>query len=121
MWCGLILKSDDANPNRPTLNVYPSQPVTIRVTQGPNRTPIAGASLYLTSRGQVEWVDRNGAERSGSAGVSRWLTTDTRGEARGNVGLGPHEVRVWMGEEDIGEQQFAVNADEPVVVEFHHE
>jgi hypothetical protein len=119
LWSGLILERDSALPARIALSVYPSLPVTIRVTRGPNRTPVAGASLYVTSRGHVEWTNRAGEKKSGSAGINRWLTTDSSGEARGNVGLGPHEVHYFEGKNK--QKTFEVTADKPVVVEFHQE
>ena len=119
-WTGMILVKDSAKPAEITMKVYPATPLTVRVTRGPRREPVANAWVDLTSKGQVNWTDRTtGVKISGSVGgVRTWLTTDADGVARAGVGKGEHVLRLSSGDWNE-ERTVQVTSDKPVEVEFH--
>ena len=53
-WTGMILGKDSAKPAEITMKVYPATPLTVRVTRGPRRDPVANAWVDLTSQGTGE-------------------------------------------------------------------
>ena len=119
-WVGMILVNDTAKPAEVTMRVYPATPVTVKVTRGPRREPVALASVNLTSKGQVNWSDRKtGVKISGSSGgVRTWLTTDADGVARAGVGKGEHVLRLSSGDWNE-ERTVEVTSATPVEIEFH--
>jgi hypothetical protein len=118
LWTGLILSEGSAKPAEIVLTVYPATPLTIRVTRGPRRDPVADAWVDLSSQGEVHWTDRSGAKQSGMSGVRSWLTTDALGVVRTGVGKGSHELRLSSGNWNE-ERTITVTSEKPVECEFH--
>ncbi len=68
-WTGMILGKDSAKPAEITMKVYPATPLTVRVTRGPRRDPVANAWVDLGTKAEVNWTDSTGKKRSGMGGV----------------------------------------------------
>jgi hypothetical protein len=117
-WSGLILGKDTSKPADVTISAYRATPLTVRVTRGKQRVPVADAWVEVGSRGEVKWVDPNGKTQTGSGGTHCWLRTDDHGVARAGAGRGPLRVRVSTGEWDET-RTIVVSSDKPVGVEFH--
>ena len=117
-WSGMILGKETWKPAEITMNVYPATSLTARVTRGPRRDPVANAWVELSSRGEVAYIDAKGEKRTGSGGVSGWLTTDAKGVVRAGVGKGNHELRLSSGSWKE-ERAIKVTSTEPIEVEFH--
>jgi RNA polymerase sigma factor (sigma-70 family) len=117
-WSGTILSKDSARPAEITMKVYPATPLTVRVTRGPTREPLANAWVNLCARGTVSWKDGLGKKRSGTAGVRTWLTTDSNGVAHAGVGRGKQELRLTSGDWNE-EQTVEVTSEKPIEVDFH--
>ncbi|MGD9720075.1 MAG: thioredoxin family protein [Pirellulales bacterium] len=117
-WLGVILKSDGGQPTDVAIDVYPATPLRIRVTRGAERQPVADTWIDMSSRGTVTFMDAQGKERNGRAGISGWLKTDEHGVAVTGVGQGEQEIRLannkWTEERTI-----QVKSAEPVEVDFH--
>ena len=100
------------------MTVYPTTPLTVRVTRGPRRDPVAKAWIDLTSRAEVKWTDGSGKKKSGMGGAGTWLVTDADGVARAGVGKGNHELRLSSGNWNE-ERTFQVTSEKPLEFEFH--
>lgn len=116
-WTGTIL-GKDMQAAKITMKVYPATPATIRVTRGPGHDPVVYAWVDVVQRGRVSWVDEQGKQRTGTAGVTGWLWTDARGVARTGLGHGEHELRLSSGKWSET-RKLDVVANTPVEVEFH--
>ncbi|SIO32579.1 hypothetical protein SAMN05444166_3800 [Singulisphaera sp. GP187] len=117
-WSGVIVGRDGWEPSEITLNVYPATPLTVRVTRGPRRDPVADAWVHLTSRGKVTWTDAQGKKRTGDSGARAWMTTDAEGLVRAGVGRGEQQLRLSSGRWSE-EREVKVTSGEPAEVEFH--
>jgi hypothetical protein len=117
-WSGLILGKDTSKPADLTISVYRAAPLTVRVTRGAERVPVADAWVEVGSRGEVKWVDPGGKTQTGSAGTHCWLRTDGQGVARAGAGRGQFKVRLSAGNWDE-ERTIVVSSDKPVEVAFH--
>jgi hypothetical protein len=117
-WSGVIVARDSIQAASITLKAYPATPLTIRVTRGGRREPVAHAWLDLGARAEVNWTDSAGKKRSGMGGVRTWLRTDAVGIARASVGKGKHHLRLVSGDWSE-ERTIEVSADKPVDVAFH--
>jgi hypothetical protein len=117
-WSGLIIRKDSDKPAEIMMNVYHATPLTVRVTRGPGREPVANAWVELSTKGDVNWTDTTGKKRSGTGGVRNWLRTDAAGAARAGVGKGKHELRLDSGDWSE-ERTVQVTSIKPVEVEFH--
>ena len=117
-WSGLILGKDTSKPADLTISVYRATPLTVRVTRGTGRVPLADVWVEVGSRGEVKWMDPTGKTQTGNAGTHCWLRTDRQGMARAGAGRGQFKVRLSAGNWDE-EQTIAVSSDKPVEVAFH--
>jgi RNA polymerase sigma factor (sigma-70 family) len=117
-WTGVIRGEGSAKPALPTMTAYLTTPLTVRVTRGPRRDPVAKAWIDLTSRAEVKWTDGSGKKKSGTGGAGTWLVTDALGIARAGVGKGPHELRLSTGNWNE-ERKFQVTSEKPLEFEFH--
>ncbi len=117
-WSGMILMSNGEKTPEMVIDIYPATPVSIRVTRGADRQPVADAWIHVSSLGSVEIVDVSGGKRSGSAGVRGWLLTDSKGMATTGVGMGEHEFRLTSGKWNE-ERTIDVGSKEPLNIEFH--
>ncbi len=117
-WSGLILGKDTSKPADLTISVYRAAPLTVRVTRGAGRVPVADAWVEVGSRGEVKWVDPSGKTQTGSASTHCWLRTDGKGVARAGAGRGQFKVRLSEGNWDE-ERTIVVSSDKPVEVAFH--
>src|SRR5262249_48476237 len=117
-WTGLILGKDTSKPADLTISVYRATPLTVRVTRGKQRVPVADAWAEGGSLGEVQWVEPDGKTQTGNAGTHCWLRTDDHGVARAGAGRGSFRVRVSTGQWDE-ERNIVVSSDKPVEVEFH--
>ena len=89
-----------------TMNVYPATPLTIRVTRGPRRDPVANA-----------WVEVSSVKDSVD-NISRGSWTDARGLTRTGVGKGPQKVTLRL-DPWTEERTIQAASTEPVEIEFH--
>lgn len=117
-WSGQILREETSKPADLAISAYLAAPVTIRVTRGASRVPVADAWVEVGSRAEVRWVEPGGKARTGRAGTDCWLRTDSQGVARAGAGHGPFKVRVSAGSWDE-ERTIEVASDRPVEVAFH--
>jgi beta-lactamase regulating signal transducer with metallopeptidase domain len=117
-WSGTILKSDNDEPGEISMAVRRATPVTVRVTRGSKREPLAGALVDFSQRKDFQWVDAKGKKHNASGSVGGWLKTDVTGVAHGGIGKGTVKVRVAVGAWDET-KELHVTADEPVEVAFH--
>ena len=119
-WTGPILNSDadDATPAEITIPVYPATPLTVRVTRGPDRRPVAGASVQVDASTDFIWLDPSGTQQSAQGGPGFWTRTDATGVAHAGVGRGKMTVLLndgtWSEERAI-----EVVSDQARTVEFH--
>jgi len=114
----LILGADLEKPADITIAAYPGTPLTVKVTRGPKHEPVKDAWVYVKSRGEVDFTDESGEERSGSAGIGGWARTDADGVARAAVGKGEVEIR--LSSADWNEKQtIEVDSNEPIEIAFH--
>ena len=78
----------------PYLMAGEGQPVTIQLTSGPDRNPIAGQSVTLVSEHSYSWLE-DGEKRNGTTHRQIFATTDSQGLARAIVPLGPLRANVY--------------------------
>jgi hypothetical protein len=117
-WSGLIVGKDPSKPADLAIPVYRAVPVSVRVTRGAARVPVANVAVEVGSIGEVKWVDPGGKTRTGSGGTRSWVRTDGEGVARGGAGRGQFKVRLSAGNWDE-ERTIAVSSDKPIEVAFH--
>jgi hypothetical protein len=117
-WTGLILASDSARPAEIAIKVYRATPLTVRVTRGADREPVANAFLELRTIAVFHWTDRSGKDRSAMGGASTWLKTDSSGMARAGVGRGNQRLRLSDGDW-TEERTIEVTSEKPLEVAFH--
>jgi hypothetical protein len=117
-WSGLILGKETSKPADLAISAYRATPLTVRVTRGAGRVPVADAWVEVGSRGKVKWVDPGGNTQTGSAGTHCWFRTDRQGVARAGVGRGEFKVRLSVDNWDE-ERTIVVSSDKPVDVAFH--
>ncbi len=117
-WSGVILATETAKPAEITMSVEGATPLTVRVTRGSERVPVANTGVNLDTDAEFQWVDTRGKKRSARAGVGSWLPTDADGIARAGVGRGKCRVSVRLGSWSE-EQTIVVSSDKPVAVELH--
>ncbi len=92
-------------------------PVTVQLTSGPDRKPIAGQSVSLISEHQFTWkVD--GETRNGVTHRQIFTTTDRQGLATANVPLGSLRADVYTSSWR-SESKIVVAADHENRVELH--
>jgi Thioredoxin-like len=117
-WSGLILPKDTSKPAEIMIIAQHATPVTVRVTRGPRRDPVANAWVEVGGRGQVEWTDTSGRPRNARPTIRSWLRTDAHGVARAGAGRGKYDVRVSSGAWDEQKEIF-VSSEKPAEVAFH--
>lgn len=71
----------------PYLMAVDGQPVTVQLTSGPDRKPIAGQSVSLVSEYQYSWKE-DGDKRNGTTHRQIFATTDEHGSAKAYAPLG---------------------------------
>jgi Carboxypeptidase regulatory-like domain len=118
IWSGMILESSTANPAKIEIVVYPATPVLVKVTRGPDRVPVTGAFVEVTSRAAVEWIDGSGTKVESEAAIHGWILTDADGTAHVGVGRGSQKFRLSSGTWR-DEQTIDVTSNERVAVDFH--
>ena len=117
-WSGQILPKDTSKPAEITMSVHRATPVTVRVTRGPSRDPVANAWVEVGGSTAFQWLDSSGKQRTAMPTISSWLRTDCNGVAHAGAGRGKYNVRVSSGAWDE-EQTIVVSSEKPVEVAFH--
>lgn len=117
-WTGVVLLSDSAEPAQIAIPVVPAIPVTVEVTRGSQRQPLAGAWVELDQKKDFQSTQADGKKNNFIGSVGGWLRTDVQGRARGGVGRGKIEVRVSSGQWDET-REIEVTSDAPIDVKFH--
>ena len=118
LWTGSILTTDDANPAEIAIPVYPATPLTIRVTRGPKREPVANSLVWIHTNTNFTWTNPTGERRSATGGTGFWTRTDAEGGAHAGVGRGKQLVRLSL-ESWNEEQTIEITSDQPRMVEFY--
>jgi hypothetical protein len=117
-WTGTILGKDADKPADVKISVSRATPVTVRVTRGPDHSPVADAWVEVGNRVDFDWVDSGGKKRSGQAGMRSWMRTDASGLVRAGAGRGHFNVRMASTDWDE-ERTIDISSDRPVEVAFH--
>ena len=117
-WSGQILPKETSKPAEITMSVHRATPVTVRVTRGPSRDPVANAWLEVGGSTTVQWLHSSGRQSTAIQTISSWLRTDGNGVAHAGAGRGKYKVRVMSGAWDE-EQMIVVSSEKPVEVAFH--
>jgi hypothetical protein len=117
-WSGQILPKDTSKPADITMSVRRATPVTIRVTRGPGRDPVANAWVEVGGSATVQRPHSSGQQITATPTISSWLRTGPDGLAHAGAGRGKYKVRVSSGTWDE-EQTIVVSAEMPVEVAFH--
>ena len=117
-WSGMILATETSKPAEITMSVQRATPLTVRVTRGQQRVPVADTWVEVGSSADMDWVDASGKKRSARSGIRSWLRTDDNGVAHAGAGRGKYNVRLssrtWNEERTI-----VVSPGMPVEVEFY--
>jgi RNA polymerase sigma factor (sigma-70 family) len=108
-WSGTIVGKDNEKPAEIAIKVYPATPLSIRVTRGPRRDPVADA-----------WIVVANVDADSTKNITRWVWTDTRGIARIGVGKGPQQVTLRL-DPWTDELTIQGGSTQPVAVEFHRQ
>ena len=119
-WSGVILGDDNRKSTEIAINVYPATPLTVRVTRGPGRDPVANARVDVSSQGRVTWTGGDGKKRTGTAGARTWLVTDRNGIFQTGVGKGKQQLGMISGTW-FDNRIIDVTSEKPVDVEFHRD
>jgi hypothetical protein len=118
LWTGLILAGETAMPSELTLKASRAAPTTIRVTRGPDRSPVADAWIYPRIERDFEWTDAKGEKQYAGGGPGGWLRTNGEGVALTGLGRGEHDVRLAVG--DWSEtRKIHVTSGQPLQIDFH--
>ena len=117
-WSGEILPKDTSKPAEITMSVHRATPVTLRVTRGPSRDPVADAWVEVGGSATVQWLHSSGRQITATPTIRSWLRTDGNGLAHAGAGRGKYKVRVSSGAWDE-EQTIVVSSEKPVEVAFH--
>jgi beta-lactamase regulating signal transducer with metallopeptidase domain len=117
-WTGVILTSDDTEPAQIAIPVVRAIPITVEVTRGSQRKPLAAAWVYVQQRRDFQWTEAGGEEQNASGSVGGWLRTDAQGRVQGGVAKGKIDVRVSSGQWNET-REIEVTSDEPIDVQFH--
>lgn len=103
----------------PHLVALDGHPVTVQVTSGKQRTPIAGQAVSLRSPISVTWFE-DGKRKNGSSARDIWVMTNREGLAVGYVPRGELKASVysstWRSEAEI-----VVSPEKENRVELHQE
>jgi hypothetical protein len=118
MWTGLVLATDNSEPAEIKVTAQLATPLDIRVTRGEKHTPVVNAFVEVGNRADVKWVDAAGKQRSASAGIRSWLSTDADGLVRASAGPGKCNVRLASNTWDET-KEIVVSSGKPVEVAFH--
>jgi beta-lactamase regulating signal transducer with metallopeptidase domain len=89
----LPVHSESGERFTPYLMAIEGHPVTIQLTSGPERAPIAGQSVSLRSSFSYSW-NENGEQQHGEAARDVFVTTNESGLATARVPLG--SLRAWV-------------------------
>jgi Thioredoxin-like len=103
--------------NKAYLMAVDGQPVTIQLTSGPDRQPIAGQSVSLASVHRYYW-EENGEKRGGTTSRDIFVTTDKNGMATAFVPVGNLSASVYSSSWRA-ESKAAVTADKEARIELH--
>ena len=95
-WSGQILPKETSKPAEITMSVHRATPVTVRVTRGPSRDPVANAWLEVGGSTTVQWLHSSGRQSTAIPTISSWLRTDGNGLAHAGAGRGKYKVRVML-------------------------
>jgi hypothetical protein len=117
-WSGQILPKDTSKPAEITMSVHRATPVTVRVTRGPSRDPVANAWVEVGGSTAVQWLHSSGRQITATPTIRSWLRTGANGLAHAGAGRGKYKVRVSSGAWDE-EQTIVVSSEKPVEVAFH--
>jgi Thioredoxin-like len=117
-WSGQILPKDTSKPAEITMSVHRATPVTVRVTRGPSRDPVANAWVEVGGSTTVQWPHSSGRQITATPTIRSWLSTGANGLAHAGAGRGKFKVRVSSGAWDE-EQTIVVSSEKPVEVAFH--
>jgi hypothetical protein len=117
-WSGQILPKDTSKPADITMSVHRATPVTVRVTRGPSRDPVANAWVEVGGSTTVQWPHSSGQQITATPTISSWLQTGADGLAHAGAGRGKYKVRVSSGAWDE-EQTIVVSSEKAVEVAFH--
>ncbi len=101
----------------PYLMAIEGQTVTIKVTSGPDKKPIAGQVVSLSSEIPYSWKEA-GERQNGTASRQNAATTDEQGLARAFVPLGNLRASVYSSSWR-SESKIVVQADKENLVELH--
>jgi hypothetical protein len=117
-WSGQIRPKDASKPAEITMAVRRATPVTVRVTRGPSRDPVANAWVEVGGSTEMQWLDTSGKQRTARPTIRSWLRTDGNGVAHAGAGRGKCVVRVSSGAWDE-ERTIVVSSEKPVEAAFH--
>jgi hypothetical protein len=117
-WTGDLLTDGDSKQVQIELKLYPATPVTLHVTRGSDRRPLANTFVQFETRRNFKYTGDNGKRGNASGAVRCWLKTDADGTARVGVGHGEHKFRLSAGEW-AEEHVVDVKTADPIEVAFH--
>jgi len=117
-WSGQILPKDTSKPAEITMSVHRATPVTVRVTRGPSRDPVANSWVEVGGGTTVQWLQPSGKQSTAMPTIRSWLRTDGNGLAHAGAGRGKYIVRLSSGAWDE-EQTIVVSSEKPVEIAFH--
>jgi hypothetical protein len=98
--------------------LYPATPISVRVTRGAERKPVANTFVQFSADRSLTFTDEAGATRNAQGSIGFWAQTDQNGVARGSAGNGGLNISLTAG--DWTEQKVVVvKSPDSIEVEFH--
>ncbi len=83
-WSGQILPEDSSKPAEITMSLHRATPVTVRVTRGPSRDPVANAWVEVGGSTTMQWLHPSGKQRTAMPTIRSWFAhRRQRGGTRG--------------------------------------
>ncbi len=111
---------DEALATTAVLHLQQPETLTIRVTAGAMKRPIANQPIYVRQTHDYQWME-NGAQQSGASARDRYVYTDERGVATAAVESGKEvEVSIYNADWNTSEEKLIL-AGGPNSVDLHRE
>lgn len=117
-WTGDLRTDLPDEPVQVELKLYPATPLLVRVTRGPEHTPVANTFVSLNTERRFKYTNEQGERGNANGSIRGWLLTDDEGIARGAIARGESTISISDGNW-TEERKVNATSAEPIDVQFY--
>ena len=118
-WSGILAGPGSERFLPHNIEIFEGEPVSVAVTEGPDKRPIANQLIGFRSSHTFEWLE-DGELKSGTSGLDWWVATDQNGIAHTTAAPGELSARIYNSDWRPREK-FRIRKGKPNSFEFHRE